>query len=349
MKNILFYKYIDTGNPEALKKEQFKLAKSLNLLGTILIAKEGINGCLSGNEKDLEQYKKALEKNKKFSDIKFKEGSANKHTFRKLHVRIRDEIVSSRFSADLKNKGKYIEPKQFKKLLDNNEDVVLLDARNNYEFEIGKFTNAIHLDLDTFREFPLKIKKLQGKNNNNNQNDIKNKSNNKNSINNLKNNNLVNNNKNFNKKIKNNIDENEKIIKNINSLKNKKIITYCTGGVRCEKASALLKENGFENVYQLHGGILAYGKECGNAHWHGKCFVFDTRGAIDIDPNSQSEPITQCVLCHLPNAELHNCALTSCDRFFTACGGCFEVLERCCSKRCRNEILSCVVKNNIQN
>ena len=161
MKNILFYKYIGIENPEQLKEEQFKLAKSLDLLGTILIAKEGINGCLSGNEKDLELYKKSLTKNKKFSGIKFKEGPTNKHTFRKLHVRVRDEIVPSKFNVDIKNKGKYIQPKELKKLLDDNENVVLLDARNNYEYNIGKFRNAIQLNLDTFRQFPTKITQLK--------------------------------------------------------------------------------------------------------------------------------------------------------------------------------------------
>ena len=138
MKNILFYKYVGIKNPEQLKEEQFKLCKSLNLLGTILVAKEGINGCLSGKEKDLEQYKKALIKNKKFSDIKFKEGITKKHAFKKMHVRIRDEIVSSGFKANIKKAAPYIEPKQLKQLMDNNEDLVLLDARNNYEFDIGK-------------------------------------------------------------------------------------------------------------------------------------------------------------------------------------------------------------------
>lgn len=284
MKNILFYKYVDIKNLEEFKEDQFKLCNSLSLLGTILVAKEGINGCLSGKEENLDSYKKTLLQNEDFSDIKFKEGPANKHTFKKLHVRIRDEIVSSRFNVDIKNKGKYIEPKELKKLLDNDEEIVLLDARNNYEYNIGKFKGATHLDLDTFREFPSKLNK-------------------------------------------------------INNIKNKKIITYCTGGVRCEKASAFLKENGFNDVYQLHGGILTYGQDCGNSHWEGKCFVFDTRGAVDIDPNSQSEPITQCVLCNLPNAELHNCALTSCDKFFTACEGCLEILKDCCSKHCRNEML----------
>ena len=188
MKNILFYKYIEIENPKELKNKQMQAGKSLNLLGTILIAKEGINGCVSGEDGSIEEYKKTLAKDSRFSDVKFKEGIANRHTFKKFHVRIRNEIVSSKFNVDIKNKGEYIEPKEFKKLLDNNEDVILLDARNNYEFDVGRFKGAIHLDLDTFREFSLKIKKLQRNNENdnnnkvyNNKNNIKN-NNNKNSI-----------------------------------------------------------------------------------------------------------------------------------------------------------------------
>lgn len=312
MKNILFYKYIGIENTEKLRNEQMDLGKSLNLLGTILIAKEGINGCISGEDENIWEYKKSLSNDKRFSNIKFKEGNANSHTFKKFHVRIKNEIVSSRFNADLKNKAPYIEPRALKKLLDNKEDVILLDARNNYEYEIGRFKDAVHLGLDTFREFPLKIRQLK-------------------KLIQLKNENTIN--------LENNKSSKNKNIKNleIEPLKNKKIITYCTGGVRCEKASALLKEAGFENVYQLHDGILGYGSECGNAYWEGKCFVFDERGAIDIDPNNKSEPVTQCALCHLPSGNLHNCAFTKCDEFFTACKDCFEVLKGCCSKKCRNE------------
>ena len=191
-----------------------------------------------------------------------------------------------------------------KRLLDNEKDIVLLDARNNYEYEIGRFKGAIHLDLDTFREFPMKIKQLQKTTIQSSKNGIK----------------------------------NSKILKNNENIKNKKIITYCTGGVRCEKASALLKEAGFENVYQLHDGIINYGKECGDSHWEGKCFVFDTRGAVDIDPNKKSEPITQCVLCHLPSGNLHQCSYVKCDKFFTACDKCLEILNGCCGKNCRNHM-----------
>ena len=321
MKNILFYKYVEIENPEKLRDEQIKLAKSLNLLGTVLIAKEGINGCVSGNDSEIDKYKKTLTSDKRFSDLKFKEADVLNHTFRKLYVRARNEIVSLKNPADLDKKGNYIEARELKHLLDNKRDIILLDARNNYEHEIGRFKGAVHLDIDTFREFPSKIKQLS------------------NIINSIKNKGITNNPKdnNYEGYIKNNkTNTTIKNQKNDEDFKNKKIITYCTGGVRCEKASALLKEAGFENVYQLHDGIVNYGKECGDSYWEGKCFVFDTRGAIDIDPKKKSEPITQCALCHLPSGELHQCSYVKCDRFFTACDNCLEVLEGCCSKRCRN-------------
>ncbi len=286
MKNILFYKYVDMGNKEALNRFQIKhlaLCKRLNLNGRVLIAEEGINGNLTGENKNIETYKKELKKDKRFSDVEFKEGSTKNHNFRKMFVRIRKEIVTSGFNIDTKNKGKYVEPKELKKWYDKKDDFVIVDARNDYEYKIGKFRNAINLKLDTFRDFP-------------------------------------------------------KAVKQLSKFKNKKIVTYCTGGVRCEKASAYLKQHGFNDVYQLHGGIIRYGKEAGNRHWEGKCFVFDTRGAVDIDPKNQSKPITQCELCNIPEDSYYNCANARCDKRFISCDKCFRILNECCSKSCRNTI-----------
>ena len=278
MKNILFYKYVNVKNPVKLREQQFNLCKKLKLKGTILIAKEGINGSLSGTDSKIKKYMDLQE-----FPIEFKITKTNKHNFKRLSVRIRKEIVTSELKVDVKKAAPYIEPKQMKQLLDANEDLVLLDTRNNYEYDIGKFRDTIHLDLDTFRQFPNKLNQLK-------------------------------------------------------NLKNKKIITYCTGGVRCEKASAFLKENGFIDVHQLHGGILAYGNEIGNRHWQGKCFVFDQRGAIEINPHNQSKIISQCTLCHTSSYDYYNCALTSCDKRFIACKDCKKTLKDCCSKNCRNEL-----------
>ncbi len=283
MKNTLFYKYIDLDNIEAMQKHFLELLRELNLKGTILLAKEGINGNLTGEEKNIEQFKTMIQTDKRFSDLQFKEGVTDNHNFKKLKVKIKKEIVHSKLQVDMSNKGTYLEPKELKQWFDSNRDFVMIDMRNNYESEIGKFEKTIALDIDVFRDLP-------------------------------------------------------KAMPQIEHLKDKKVVAYCTGGVRCEKASAFLKEQGFSDVYQLHGGILQYGHEVGNDHWKGKCLVFDMRGAVDIDPKKQSEPITQCVLCHLPNADLHNCSLTTCDKRFTACSTCLDTLHGCCSKNCRGKL-----------
>lgn len=283
MKNILFYKYSHIGDTKGFRDSQFELCKKLNLLGTLLIADEGINGCLSGTDKEVEEYKSAIKKISNFYGIEFKESDAKNHTFRRLSVRVRKEIVTSNFDVDIGNAADYISPKDLKKVIDNGEDIVLIDARNSYESKIGKFKNAVAPKIRTFRQFKSQIECLK-------------------------------------------------------KYKNKRVVTYCTGGIRCEKASALLRESGFSDVLQLHGGILNYGKECGNAHWEGKCFVFDSRGAVDIDPNNQAELISQCAKCNLPSADYHNCSLAKCDKRFIACQNCFEILEGCCTKMCRNEL-----------
>ncbi|MDA1196904.1 MAG: rhodanese-related sulfurtransferase [Nanoarchaeota archaeon] len=283
MINLLYYLYTDIGDTKQFMQDQEELCKKLNILGRILIADEGINGNLTGKKSSIEAYKKALKKDKRFKGIEFKEGTTNNHNFKKLTIRLRKEIVTSEFGkkGDVKNKADYIEPKQLKKLLDSKEEVILVDARNDYEAEIGKFKNAVILPIKTFREFP-------------------------------------------------------EAVNNIKNLKEKKIITYCTGGIRCEKASAYMKSTGFKNVQQLHGGIIKYGKECSTAHWEGKCFVFDNRGAVEIDPKKQTEPITQCATCHIPIDKYYNCANVACDKRFIACNACLHQQENCCSKNCKN-------------
>ena len=282
MKNVLYYKYMELSDLDEFRESHFELCKSLNLLGKVLIAKEGINGCMTGEFNDIQKYINKMREDKRFTDIDFKITDSPKgHGFKKLFVRIRQEIVTSKMDIDLNKKGKYIEPKKLKEMYDNGEDFVIMDMRNMYEAKIGKFRNAIVFDTDIFRDVIKHVKEIE-------------------------------------------------------HLKNKKIITYCTGGVRCEKASALLVENGFKDVNQLHGGIIKYGLECSNNYWEGKCFVFDTRGAIEIDPSKQSEIIAQCELCNIPSDVYHNCKRFACDKRFISCENCLSILGECCSKNCRN-------------
>lgn len=282
MKNILFYKYQEINDLQKQKENLLVKAKKLDLLGKILIAKEGINGCVSGEDNNIEEFKKTIQELPGMNDIEFKEADAKQHTFKKMFVRIRKEIVTLNTNTKIDNKAEYIEPQELKQLLDNKEDIIIIDARNNYESKIGRFKNAICPDIDVFSEWPQAVKELD-------------------------------------------------------NLKNKQIVTYCTGGIRCEKASAYLKEQGFTNVKQLHGGIIRYGQEIGDEHWEGKCFVFDKRGAINIDPEKNSEDISQCRQCAIPTSNYHNCTNVECDKRVILCEECIDVLEGCCDKACRGK------------
>ncbi len=282
MQNVLYYKYVPIDDPISFRDHHQQLCDSLQLKGKVLVAKEGINGCVSGTEEDTLRYIEELRKDSRFSDVECKITSTSYHDFKRMIVRIRDQIVTAKFPVDITKKAPYVEPTQLREWFDHHEEMVLIDARNDYESKIGKFEHAITPSLQTFSEW-------------------------------------------------------KKYVDHLHIPKNKRIITYCTGGIRCEKASAYLQEKGFTNVFQLHGGIINYGKECGNAHWQGKCFVFDDRVAIDIDSRNSTEPITTCVCCNLPSAEYHNCALRECDDRFICCPSCLEKRKGCCSKKCLNE------------
>jgi len=238
MRNLLYYHYVPLEDVTSFREEQEQLCKKLGLKGKVLVASEGINGCVSGTLEATQVYKEHMKKDPRFASMPFKEGKAHEHTFRKLFVKIRKEIITTRFGADHKHTAPYIEPEELKKWYEEGKDFVIMDTRNTYETQVGMFKGAIDPRLTTFQEFGDVIEKYA-------------------------------------------------------DLKNKTIVTYCTGGVRCEKASALLKQKGFENVYQLHGGILHYGEVCGADHWEGECFVFDRRGSVPIDPEKQDGEISE--------------------------------------------------------
>lgn len=122
-------------------------------------------------------------------------------------------------------------------------------------------------------------------------------------------------------------------VKEIGHLKEKKIVVYCTGGIRCEKASAFLKENGFNNVFQLKGGILRYGEEFPDTYWEGKCFVFDDRITIDINKKNKA-PLNNCVWCSNPCDDYLNCHNLDCDKLFICCEECKEERNKGCCEEC---------------
>jgi UPF0176 protein len=283
---LLFYKFIDIENPEQFGKKHLEFCKSIDILGRVLVAKEGINGSVCGTREQIELYKKYLNSDPKFNGVVFKEDEGLSQAFTKMQVKIKKEIVT--FGVHInpqKNTGEYIQAEELHKLYEENpEDFIILDTRNDYEFKVGKFKNAIHLNIKNFRDFPQALNKIE-------------------------------------------------------NLKNKKIVTYCTGGIRCEKASAYMKEKGFKNVYQLKDGILTFGKKFPDTFWEGKCFVFDKRLVAPINsPDSEKNTITECETCGTPCDLYKNCRNVNCDRLVISCLKCQKKYIGCCSEECLSEL-----------
>ena len=279
---LLYYHYTRIPNPESFREKHHLFCLDLNLKGRIIVAPEGLNGTVSGNEEDCIKYMQHLEADPLFEGIEFKIDQSDVHAFQKMHVRVKDEIVNSSLQhIDPRQKtGEHLEPAQFKQMKDD-DDVVVLDVRSNYEHSLGKFDNAVTLDIDNFRDFPEQVDELKEK------------------------------------------------------YWDKKILTYCTGGIKCEKASAFLLEQGFENVYQLHGGIIKYGMEVGGEDFEGKCYVFDNRIAVDVN-TVNPKVISRCYVCDEPSDRMVNCANPVCNRHVPICEKCGWELEGGCSDECRD-------------
>ncbi len=278
---LLYYCYSHIEDPEAFREEHHRFCLEHRILGRIIVAEEGLNGTVSGLEEDCKAYMAHLKADPRFASIDFKVEENDKHAFQKLHVRVKPEIVHSslRHIKPTERTGQHLSPEEFKKLKDA-EDVVVLDVRSNYEHMMGKFKNAVTLDIENFRDFPEKIKEME------------------------------------------------------QELKGKKILTYCTGGIKCEKASAYLLEQGFENVYQLHGGIIKYGIEAGGEDFEGKCYVFDNRVAVDVN-KVNPKIISTCHVCGTISGRMVNCANPVCNLHVPICENCGWELEGACSAECK--------------
>jgi UPF0176 protein len=278
---LLYYCYADICNPEEYREEHHLFCVANNIRGRIIISDEGLNGTVSGLAADCEKYMAYIQADPRFAKTEFKIDTHETHAFAKIHVRYKPEIVHSslrHLDPNVKT-GKHLEPEEFKQLKDQ-EDVVILDVRSNYEHELGRFKNAITLDIDNFRDFPEKVKELE-------------------------------------------------------HLKNKKVLTYCTGGIKCEKASAYLLEQGFEDVYQLHGGIIKYGMEAGGEDFEGKCYVFDNRIAVEV--NTVNPTIVSCChVCGTASDRMVNCANPSCNEHLPICEACGWELQGACSAECKD-------------
>ena len=280
---LLFYCYSKIKDPFKFRRDHLRFCIENNIVGRIIISDEGINGTISGKEIDCKSYINEIKRQKTFNDIDFKIDSVDSNVFNKINVRIKDEIVNSGIKNKkiIEKRGNYIEPSEFKSILEQqSEDVCILDVRSRYEYEIGKFKNAITLNIDNFREFTDAIDEIETK-----------------------------------------------------ISKEKKIITYCTGGIKCEKASGFLKENGYKNVYQLHGGIIKYGIEEEGKDFEGKCYVFDNRIVKDIN-NINPNVIGECYVTGKKSDRMVNCANAECNKHIPLSDYGAKIYNGCCSEKC---------------
>jgi UPF0176 protein len=214
---------------ESFREPLLALCKEQGIMGTLLIAHEGINGTVAGTDAGIATMLAYLRAQPEFANLEHKESRASKMPFLRMKVKLKKEIVTMGVEDIDPNKivGTYVDPKDWNELI-SDPDTILIDTRNDYETAIGIFRGAVDPNTKTFREFPDWVKNNPG-------------------------------------------------------LHNKpKIAMYCTGGIRCEKATAFMKQQGFEDVYHLKGGILKYLENVPEEEslWDGACFVFDERVSV---------------------------------------------------------------------
>jgi UPF0176 protein len=244
------YKFVTLTEFEALREPLLAAMKIFNTRGTLLLAKEGINGTVASSREGIDGLLVWLRQQPGLADIDCKESYTHKPPFLRTKVKLKKEIVTMGVEGiDPKHiVGTYVDPKEWNALI-SDPDVLLVDTRNDYEVQVGTFKHAINPKTESFREFPQYVKD------------------------------------------------------HLNADKHKKVAMFCTGGIRCEKSTAYLKEQGFDQVYHLKGGILKYLEDVPeeDTMWQGECFVFDDR--VTVDHQLQKGSYDQCHACRLPITE----------------------------------------------
>jgi UPF0176 protein len=236
--NISTYRFCELSNLPDLKDALLEKCLNNHLRGTILIAPEGINMFLAGLENDIRDFFHWLNTFPELSNIQTKDSWSKTQPFKKMLVKIKDEIIRMNHPTiqAFKERAPSVSPAKLKTWLeqgfdDQGKPIVLLDTRNAFEVEFGTFENAMHFNIEKFSDFPSALSQ------------------------------------------------------HLDELKQNTVVSFCTGGIRCEKANLLMQKMGLTNTLQLDGGILKYFEEVGQDFYQGECFVFDDRVALDSDLN----------------------------------------------------------------
>ena len=241
------YQFFDLNDPRSIRDSILAKGKELDIRGTLLMGEEGANIGISGLPENLKAFEDYLSQEFRFPKFIWKVSENPEHTYRRMLVKVKKEIVTTGYPDIRPDKftGPYLPPAEFHDWLNNRNDFLLLDTRNDYEVRLGKFKGAKDLAVGSFKKFL---------------------------------------------EVVNEWTEEEK---------KKPVVTYCTGGIRCEKATPImLQKMGFEKVYQLEGGIIKYLEEFGAGHFEGECFVFDRR--LGINGELKATDVTMCYGCRGP-------------------------------------------------
>jgi predicted sulfurtransferase len=265
-KIALFYKYVPIRYPVQLQKWQRRLCEALGLKGRIIIAHEGINATVGGKSEDVTRYVEETGAHELLKHIDFKLSDGCGEDFPRLSVLVKPEIVRLGISPDTlpaQESGRHLTPQEAHNLLQERpKDLVVLDARNQYEWEIGAFADAVKPPIDNFRELPSYLDN------------------------------------------------------NLEYFRDKQVLMYCTGGVRCERASAYLKSKDVaRDVMQIEGGIHRYVEEYPNGFFRGKNYVFDGRGAMQVN----NDVLGQCLQCKSASDRQVSCSNPSCRQQLIVC------------------------------
>lgn len=279
---LLFYSYQTVTDPETVASWLRGLAQTRSLLGRAIVAQEGINATFEGLTQSTEDFILAFKKDPRFTDISIKRSVGTGSSFPKLSVKVRNEIVGTRFPKEVDPRiqtAPRLSPEELKQWYETNKDFVVVDMRNDYEFASGHFKNSVEPGIGNSRELVEKIDALE-------------------------------------------------------DLKDKTVLTVCTGGVRCEKMSAYLMYAGFTDVHQLDGGIHSYMEKYPGEDYLGTLYTFDNR--LTMDFGGPREVIGVCRFCSTKTERYVNCSNNECHLHFLVCENCVPLATApYCSEECR--------------
>ncbi len=280
---LLFYKYVTIDDPDALAAWVRERAQAHALTGRAIVAHEGVNATFEGTVEATEAFAAEFLADPRFADVSVKRSASEGGSFPKLSVKVRDEIVGTRFPKELVDPEQRTAPRisarELRERLAREQDLVIIDMRNDYEFRSGHFKGSVNPGLAASRDLPAALPKLE-------------------------------------------------------PYKQKKVVTVCTGGIRCEKMSAFLMENGFTDVSQLEDGIHAYMEKYPGEDFLGTLYTFDSRKTMHF--GGAREIVGRCHLCTAPTEEYANCANDACHLHFLVCAECVSEEGTYCSQDCRS-------------